>query len=64
MFVIPELKLNSFEDVVIPAPSDLFARFGFTKKTGSFSGDDTPATMSKVEAAKAAEDIIIDRTDD
>lgn len=61
MFVIPELKLNSFKEETIPSPSDLFARFGFTTKKGNMSGDETPpAGLSKVEQAANVENIAFD----
>lgn len=61
MFVIPELKLNSFKEETIPSPSDLFARFGFTTKKGAMTGDESPKTgLSKVETLAEVEKLAID----
>lgn len=61
MFVIPELKLNSFKEETIPSPSELFARFGFTTKKGTMTGDNTPVVgQSKVEQAANVEHIAFD----
>lgn len=62
MFVIPDLKLNSFQQESIPRPSELFSRFGFATKKGNFSGDDTPPVLSKVEQAAEAEKLIVDKS--
>lgn len=66
MFTIPELrKINQFTPVSVPKASDLFARFGFTKKTGGMSGDESfDVNMSKVETAASVEKLVIKKSED
>lgn len=61
MVTIPKLKVNNFKQTSIPKPADLFARFGFSKKTGDFSGDD-PAldNKSKVEKIQEVEKVAVE----
>lgn len=43
MYTLSTLHLNKKEDHNIPRPSDLYARFGFSNKKGSYTGDETIA---------------------
>lgn len=50
MYTIPALKHNKFQKVNIPSPSDLFKRYGMSKRGGTYSGDTTaPMSETKVE---------------
>lgn len=65
MITVDLLKLNKFKEVSIPSPAELFARFGFNSKKGSYSGDDkVPTSQSKVEACKEVEKLAIDDNKD
>lgn len=60
MVTVPKLKVNKFVEVSVPKPSELFARFGFSKKTGSYSGDEHALPKgSKVEQCAQVEKIAI-----
>lgn len=64
MVTIPKLKVNNFKEVSIPKPSDLFARFGFSNKKGTYSGDENALPSgSKVEQIAQVEKIAIEEED-
>lgn len=65
MVVIEKLHLNKKADVSIPKPKELFGRVGFslTGNEQAGTGDQyvkDPDKMSKVEAAREAEKIIVE----
>lgn len=61
MFTIPKLRVNNFKEVSIPKPAELFSRFGFSNKKGSYSGDENALnTGSKVEKCAEVEKLVID----
>lgn len=46
----------------MPSPAELFARFGFSNKKGSYSGDDKALNpSSKVEQCAEVEKLVIDK---
>lgn len=50
MYTLPSLKHNSFQKVNIPSPSDLFKRYGMSKRGGTYSGDTSaPQSETKIE---------------
>ena len=62
MVTIPGLKVNKFVETTIPSGKELFARFGFTKKEGSYSGDKNLLdNKSKVEKIAAVEKEILEK---
>lgn len=63
MVTIPALKVNKFVDTTIPSGKELFARFGYTKKEGSYSGDvNLLDHRSKVEKLADVEKAAIDQS--
>ena len=61
MFVIDTLRLNKFEEHSIPTPQELFSRFGYTKKEGTYSGDAViKEDQSKVEQIAEVEKTVIE----
>lgn len=64
MITLSKLKLNNFEEVTIPKPKELFARFGYTSKSGGMSGDlHLKTNQSKVEAVAEVEKEILEKED-
>lgn len=65
MITIPTLKLNKHEEVTIPSPAELFARFGFTAKSqGNTTGDESvPMNLSKVEMVSNVARLALDKED-
>lgn len=65
MITIPPLKLNSFQEVSIPSPAELFARFGMTSKpSANMTGDNLVKTnLSKVEQCAEVEKVALDKED-
>lgn len=62
MITVDALKLNKFQQVSIPKPSELFARFGLTSKRGTYSGDDkVPMGQSKVETIAEVQKIAVEK---
>ena len=50
MVIEEKMKLNKFQQVSIPKPSDMFARLGFRQTPASeFAGDQTLPTGNKVD---------------
>lgn len=61
MITVPKLKINTFKQVSIPSPAELFSRFGFSNKKGTYTGDDKALNpQSKVEICAAVEKLAID----
>lgn len=61
MVTIPKLKVNNFKEVSIPKPAELFSRFGFSNKKGTYSGDENALNNgSKVEKIAEVEKLVID----
>lgn len=61
MFTISQLKTRKYQATTIPAPKELFSRFGFTKKTGSYTGDEqAPLPKSKIETVADVQKLAVD----
>ena len=54
MVTITELKINRYKATTIPSPKELFGRFGFSNKKGSYTGD-TKAQLNDSKIDKVAE---------
>lgn len=61
MFTITQLKTRKYQATTIPSPKELFSRFGFTKKTGSYTGDEqAPLPKSKIEAVADVQKLAVE----
>lgn len=61
MITVPKLKINQFKQVSIPSPAELFSRFGFSNKKGTYTGEEKALDpKSKVETCAEVEKIAID----
>lgn len=61
MFTISQLKIRKYQATTIPTPKELFSRFGFTKKTGSYTGDEAaPMPKSKIETVADVQKLAVD----
>lgn len=60
MVTITELKINRYKATTIPSPKELFSRFGFSNKKGSYTGENkAPLNESKIEKVAEVQKIAI-----
>lgn len=61
MVTITQLKINRYKATTIPSPKELFGRFGFSNKTGSYTGSEkAPLNESKIEKVAEVQKVAVE----